>query len=224
MVLITMNNRMGSPLLQPFSSLHLRHNSFSNPSVALPTSQRILQPFRCFIYVTAHSPTLLSLLLCHWLFTSVTWRAAHYSMWVSWWTKWIWVGFYRGFCRFPFLQISFQHFSTLISFISFHFISSAPAWVRQAWSAGTLAIHKPSIRCMIASYPCVGHELKIFFICYFLCTKNHIQNCHRSHHHYCIVAYMCLVSTFQTLNSFFMAGMPVSFYIKQFIIYKNFII
>ena len=30
-----------------FPSLHLRHNS-SNPSVALPTSQFILQPFRCF--------------------------------------------------------------------------------------------------------------------------------------------------------------------------------
>ena len=27
-----------------FPSLHLRHNSFSNPSVALPTSQLILQP------------------------------------------------------------------------------------------------------------------------------------------------------------------------------------
>ena len=30
-------------------------------------------------YVTVHSPTLLSLLLRHWLFTYVTWRAAHYS-------------------------------------------------------------------------------------------------------------------------------------------------
>ena len=41
------------------SSLHLRHNSFSKPSVALPTSQLILQPFSCFTYVTTHSPTLL---------------------------------------------------------------------------------------------------------------------------------------------------------------------
>ena len=60
--------------------LHLCHSLFSNPSAALPTSQLILQPFRCFIYVigtcwrtrrslilqplhrftyvTAHSPTL----------------------------------------------------------------------------------------------------------------------------------------------------------------------
>ena len=32
---------------------------------ALPTSQLILQPFRCFAYVAVHSPTLLSLLLRH---------------------------------------------------------------------------------------------------------------------------------------------------------------
>ena len=43
------------------SSLHLRHSSFSNPSVA----ELILQPFRHFTYVTAHSPTLSSLYLRH---------------------------------------------------------------------------------------------------------------------------------------------------------------
>ena len=58
-------------------SLHPRHNSFSNPSVALPTSQIILQPLRCFTYITAHSPTLLSLLLRNRLFSYVTWGAAH---------------------------------------------------------------------------------------------------------------------------------------------------
>ena len=36
-----------------FPSLHLRHNSFSNPSVTFPMSQLILQPFRCFTYVIA---------------------------------------------------------------------------------------------------------------------------------------------------------------------------
>ena len=51
-----------SPILP---SLYLRHSSFSNPSVASPTSQLILQPFRCFTYVTVHSPTLLSLHLRH---------------------------------------------------------------------------------------------------------------------------------------------------------------
>ena len=39
------------------SSLHLRHSSFSNPSVASPTSQLILEPFRCFTYVTSSSLT-----------------------------------------------------------------------------------------------------------------------------------------------------------------------
>ena len=68
-------HRMGSFSNHP--SLHLRHNSFPNPSVALPTSQLILQPFRCFTYVTALSPTLLSLLLRHLLFSYVTWLAAH---------------------------------------------------------------------------------------------------------------------------------------------------
>ena len=54
-------------------SLHLSHSSFSNPSVALPTPQLIIQPFpllhlrhrallifqpfRYFTYVTTHSPT-----------------------------------------------------------------------------------------------------------------------------------------------------------------------
>ena len=33
-------------------------DSMYNPSVTLPTSQLILQPFRCFTYITAHSPTL----------------------------------------------------------------------------------------------------------------------------------------------------------------------
>ena len=46
-----------------FPSLHLRHRSFSNSSVALPMSQLILQPFHCFTYFTVHSPTHLSLFL-----------------------------------------------------------------------------------------------------------------------------------------------------------------
>ena len=35
----------------------------------------------------------------------------------------VWVGFSRGFSRFPLPQISFHHFSTLISSVSFHFTS-----------------------------------------------------------------------------------------------------
>ena len=43
----------------------------------LENEQSSFQPFCCFTYVTAHSPTLLSLLLLHRLFTYVTWRAAN---------------------------------------------------------------------------------------------------------------------------------------------------
>ena len=55
-------SRVHSPT---FPSLRLCYNAFSNPSVALPTSQFILQPFRHFDYVTTHSPTLPSLYLRH---------------------------------------------------------------------------------------------------------------------------------------------------------------
>ena len=48
-----------------FPLLRLRHNSFSNPSVASPTSQLILQPFSRFAYVTAHFPSLPLLHLRH---------------------------------------------------------------------------------------------------------------------------------------------------------------
>ena len=71
-------------------SLYLHHSSFSNPSVASPTTQLILQPFPRFTYITTHSPTLLSLhyitahsltilllLLHHSIFTYVTRGAAH---------------------------------------------------------------------------------------------------------------------------------------------------
>ena len=57
-------------ILQPFShftyvtahspilpSLYLRHSSFSNPSVASPTSHLILKPFFRFFYVTGSSLT-----------------------------------------------------------------------------------------------------------------------------------------------------------------------
>ena len=68
------------------SLLYLRHSSFSNPSVASPTSffnprkgwssfsnlcetsptpQLILQPFRRFTYITAHYRTLPLIHLCH---------------------------------------------------------------------------------------------------------------------------------------------------------------
>ena len=56
---------MSSAHSPTFLSLHLRHSSFSNPSIALPMSQLILQPFCRFTYITTHSPTLPSLYLHH---------------------------------------------------------------------------------------------------------------------------------------------------------------
>ena len=52
--------------------LHLRHSSFSKPSVSLPTSQLILQAFRLFTYITAHSPSLPSLYLHHSSFSNTS--------------------------------------------------------------------------------------------------------------------------------------------------------
>ena len=52
--------------------IYLHHSSFYNPSFASPTSQLILQPFRRFTYITAHSTTLPLLQLRHRHFTYVT--------------------------------------------------------------------------------------------------------------------------------------------------------
>ena len=41
------------------------NGNFSKFSVTSPMSQLIFQPFRCFTYITVHSPTLLSLLVRH---------------------------------------------------------------------------------------------------------------------------------------------------------------
>ena len=88
------HSRVHSPTFQSF---HLRHNSFSKPSVALPMPQLILQTFRFFTYVigtspmsqlilqllhrftyiTGHSTTLPLLLLRHRHFAYFTWWAAH---------------------------------------------------------------------------------------------------------------------------------------------------
>ena len=47
----------GSPNSPTLTWLHLHYSLFSNPSIALPTSQLILQSFRCFTYVIGTSPT-----------------------------------------------------------------------------------------------------------------------------------------------------------------------
>ena len=57
---------------------HLRLSSFSNP-LALPTSQLILQPFRCFTYSRAHSPNFPSLHLGHSSFSNPSLLYLHHS-------------------------------------------------------------------------------------------------------------------------------------------------
>ena len=61
------NPSFASSTSQALHSIHLacQQSSFSNLSATSPTSQLILQPFRRFTYVTAHSPTLLLLHLRH---------------------------------------------------------------------------------------------------------------------------------------------------------------
>ena len=101
-----------------FSSLHLRHNSFWNPSVAWSTSQYILQPFFRFSYVTssslnspseppmsrAHSPTFPSLHLPHSSFSNPsvalpTWRS-FYNLSVTSPTSQL---ILQPFCRFNYI-------------------------------------------------------------------------------------------------------------------------
>ena len=72
-------------------------------------------------------------------------RLGH-SMWASWWTKWGLDRFFSGFSRFHLPKMfSFHHFSTLISFIAFHFTSSDPVMMRQELSVSFLHNHRPSI-------------------------------------------------------------------------------
>ena len=52
----------------------------AEPYIASPTSQLIVQPFRCFTYITAHSTALPLLHIHHRHFTYVTWWAAHAPM------------------------------------------------------------------------------------------------------------------------------------------------
>ena len=63
---------MTEPHSSTLTSLHLRHSSFSNPSAALPTSQLILQPFRCFTYIIGTSPTSQLILQPYCCFTYIT--------------------------------------------------------------------------------------------------------------------------------------------------------
>ena len=96
-----------------FPSVYLRHNSFSNPSVALPTSQLILQPFRCSTYVTVHSPTLPLLHLRHSSFSnpSVALPTSHLIL--------------QPFCCFTYVTV---HSPTLLSLLLRHRLFTLFTW------------------------------------------------------------------------------------------------
>ena len=70
-------------------------------------------------------------------------RLGH-STWVSWWTERGLGRFFSGFLPFSPTTNFIPPFSPYSSH-PFRFISSALVMVRQAWSAGTLAIHGPII-------------------------------------------------------------------------------
>ena len=79
------------------------------------------------------------------------------------------VRFSRRYTRFPLPQISFHHFSTLISFTLFLFISSAPVVLRHAWTADTLCYSQTfnigaSLHLIPRTGPCVGYELRKVFV------------------------------------------------------------
>ena len=90
----------------------------------------------------------------------------------------VWVGFSRGFSRFPLPQISFHHFSTLISSISFHFIRHCNG---ASGVVGRHPCHSRTYNIGASSHPstrpCVGHELRIFIfikLCTVYVSKHHI--------------------------------------------------
>ena len=132
---------MVSTLYPNFPSLHLRHNSFSNLSVALPTPQFILQPFGCFTKVTVHSPTPLSLLIRHRLFTYVTWRALHDSTHNR---------------RFLLFMLHAQVSRALTYFWNLGYLFSSPAWShtnRLKINAGRFSLFTKQIIACFLSWP-----------------------------------------------------------------------
>ena len=88
------------------------------------------------------------------------------------WTAPITPSEFCGVSVFPYYSFNSTispHSSRLLSFIS-----SEPVTVRQAWSAGILAIHCPSITGFMASHPstrpCVGPELSCWHVIFLVCV------------------------------------------------------
>ena len=91
---------MNCDVSEATEGLKNEQSSFSNLSVTSPTSELILQPFRRFTYVTAHSATLPSLYLHHSSFSnpSVASRTSQFIL----------KPFFR-FCYVPFPSLHLRH-------------------------------------------------------------------------------------------------------------------
>ena len=142
-------------------SLQLRHSSFSNPSVASPRSQFILQPFFRFSYVTSSSPNSSGeppMVSGSPLTARVPSSRLCYSKWVSWWKERSLGTMFSGFLPFyPATNFIPPFLHTQISFISFHFIRPCDG------ASGVVGRHRSSIEGFIASHlstrSCVRQEL-----------------------------------------------------------------
>ena len=79
----------------------------------------------------------------------------------------VWVGFSRGSSHFPLPPISFHHFSThLINFINICDGASGVVGRHPCYSLTyNIVTFPPSTR------PCVGHELRIFILFFYLLTQ-----------------------------------------------------
>ena len=115
----------------------------SKLSVTSPTSQLILQPFRCFTFVTAHFPTLLSLCLRHSSFFN-PFIASPSSQLI-----------FQPFCRFTYVA---AHSSTLsLSHLS-HNSFSNPSFASPT-SQGLHLRH-------LASRPCTSYPMFTSTVCF----------------------------------------------------------
>ena len=111
--------RMSYDVGKTFRSLYLRHSSFSSPSYAFPTSQLILQPFRCFTYIIDTSPTSQLILQPYRRFiyatahsiTSPPLHLRHRSLWAVTWVKsWGGASFSNPYIASPTSQLILQPF------------------------------------------------------------------------------------------------------------------
>ena len=134
---------MSSAHSPTFPSLLLRHRSFSNPSVTLPTSQLILQLFRCFTYVTAHSPTLQSPYLRHSSFSNFPSLHLRHS------------SFSNHSVTFPTSQLILQHFHHF-TYVTAHSPTLPSRYLRHS-SFSNLSITSPTSQLILQPFRCVTY-------------------------------------------------------------------